>query len=91
MIAATLALFFASALLLTRGANRADESGVSTTLAAMAVQLVLAARLAIGLLVGHVDHPVTLVLTLGAVYFIAALVEGVRGLQNRGSQKCLVR
>ncbi|MSR47496.1 MAG: hypothetical protein EXS13_10625 [Planctomycetes bacterium] len=76
----TVALVLGSAPLLARGL-RLD--GLKAQLAAMAVRLFLAVLVALGLGLSRLEHRIALVFTVGAAYFAATLVDGVRHFRRR--------
>jgi hypothetical protein len=97
---ATLALFHAPRPLLQKVLRRpvtdaaapaSFRKDVLLDVAATVARLALAIVLVLGLLLSGVDHPGTLVMTVGAAYFVSACIEGVRRFRQREAQRVLAR
>lgn len=86
--AATSAVVFAAGPLLARGLRL---NAIQAQFAAMAARLATALLLATALAASGAEHRIALVFTVGAAYFAAALVDGLKKFRNRETNGCLTR
>ncbi len=79
-------LFFGCGPLLARVLRlKGGPDGVQAQLAAMAVRLLLAALLALAFALSGLEHRAALVFSVGAAYFAAAMVDGMRKFRRRNA------
>jgi hypothetical protein len=86
--AATVALCLATPSLVARGLRL---HGLQAQLVATGVRLVAALLLAVALAASGSEHRVALVFTVGAAYFAATAIDGIRRFRNRETSGCSTR